>query len=146
MSDVTKKRMIISFVILVIGVILSIFISTIFHNTLLSKQFSLYVPKLNECIKSIKESKQHLKLFLTFVALVGLGSVSLFVSNNKGYKSNLQKITPDIYTPMRAGQNQHGSARWMTEKEKDKYFKSMVLNPKNSKIKELIETGYDDLI
>lgn len=146
MSDVTKKRMIISFVILVIGVILSIFISTIIHNILSSRQLSLYIPNIKECIQSLLNSKQHFKLFLVFIAIVVLGSTTLLISNDKGYKSDLQKITPNIYTPVRAGQNQYGSARWMTEKEKDKYFKSMVLNPKNSKIKELIETGYDDLI
>jgi type IV secretion system protein VirD4 len=43
------------------------------------------------------------------------------------------------------GQYQHGSAKWLTEKEKDKAFENFVLDPNDPQIKELLRSGYDGL-
>ena len=43
-------------------------------------------------------------------------------TNMRPYESDLDTITPEIQTPRAVGQYQHGSARWMTDSEKDKAF------------------------
>jgi type IV secretion system protein VirD4 len=76
---------------------------------------------------------------LAFVA-----TAALCISYSRNYISKLQKITPRIYTPIAAGQNQHGSATWMKEKEKLTAFDTMILNPKDSIFELLIKAGKQD--
>ena len=66
------------------------------------------------------------------------------VSYSRNYISKLQCITPKIYTPVVAGQNQFGSARWMTEKEKAKAFDTAVINHKDEFYQDLIAEGKKD--
>lgn len=141
-----KRRIVISILVLIVGIIFSLFFSTIIHKVLSTKQFSnVSMPEIKEIFGSLKESKQHLKLFLSFMALVFLSSIGLYFSSDGGYKSELQMITPVIYTPVRAGQNQHGSARWLTDKEKETAFESFYIDPTDNYIRELIKLGYEDL-
>ncbi|WP_131469410.1 hypothetical protein [Ruminiclostridium cellobioparum] len=65
----------------------------------------------------------------------------MLISYSRNYISKLQRITPKIYTPVAAGQNQYGSARWMKEKDKSKAFATTVINPKNQVFETLIEAG-----
>lgn len=43
------------------------------------------------------------------------------------------------------GQYQHGSAKWLTDKEKDKAFESFILDPNDEQVRELLRSGYDGL-
>jgi type IV secretion system protein VirD4 len=55
------------------------------------------------------------------------------------------RIAEDIYTPAPVGQFQYGSARWLREAEKSKVFGTQVIDPANPMIRNLLDTGYDDL-
>lgn len=55
------------------------------------------------------------------------------------------KLTPEIEVPPVAGQNQHGSARFTTIKEQNKYFKSVKISPEEELIKALINEGKEDI-
>jgi type IV secretion system protein VirD4 len=68
-----------------------------------------------------------------------------FLTNMRPYQSNLNAVTPDIQTPAAVGQYQHGSAKWLNDKEKDKAFENFVLDPNDPQIKELLRSGYDGL-
>lgn len=141
-----RSKMVVVILLMVVGTVFSIFFSTILHEILLSKQISnLTFPSLKHCIYSIVSSKQHLMMFLCFMVFSILASIGLYWSSDKAYQSDLQKITPDIYTPVKAGQNQHGSARWLTDKEKEQEFRSFNLDYNDKDIKKLIEEGYQDL-
>ena len=50
-----------------------------------------------------------------------------------------------IQTPAAVGQYQHGSAKWLNDKEKDKAFENFILDPNDKQIAELLRRGYDDL-
>ena len=43
------------------------------------------------------------------------------------------------------GQYQHGSARWMSDAEKEKAFDNFILDPDDSAMRELLKTGCDGL-
>lgn len=140
-----KKKLIISLLILMSGLFLNIYFSTIVHQ-LLSKQMTiLKIPNLITCIHSIASSKQHLMLFLCLNGFNILFSIFYYFANDKPYQSELREITPRISTPVPAGQKQFGSAEWLTEKDKDSAFDSFILNTDDSRVKALIEQGYDDL-
>ncbi|WP_281818405.1 VirD4-like conjugal transfer protein, CD1115 family [Vallitalea longa] len=96
-----------------------------------------------ECIRDITTDKKHLLLFLCLQGFVLIIAVFYYLANNKPYQSELIEITPDIKTPVPAGQNQFGSAKWL--ENKDSGFKSFALNPNDKDIKTLITNGCDDI-
>jgi len=100
---------------------------------------------VRDCISSIATDKQHMMLFLYLQGFVALLCVLYFTANNKPYQSELREITPQIRTPVPAGQKQHGSAEWLTEREKDIAFNSADINFCDRYIKRLVREGYYDI-
>jgi type IV secretion system protein VirD4 len=119
----------------------SIFASTAIHRFLIrADRVPKYYP-FKYCIKSIMTVEKHRLLFLCFLGFALVLSAALLISYSRNYISKLQRITPRIFTPVAAGQNQHGSARWMKEKQKAKVFDTMIIDPKESLYSKLIEAG-----
>ena len=141
----TKPKLIICALIFIIGGILNLFFSTALHNILSGQMRSLQFFALWECISSIAGSKQHFLMFMCSQGFVAILAVVFFLTNMRPYQSHLNTVTPDIQTPAAVGQYQHGSAKWLTENEKDKAFESFVLDPNDEQIAELIKSGYDGL-
>ncbi len=82
-------------------------------------------------------------LLIVFVILT-LVSICLISMSNDNYKSKVQQITPQISTPVPAGQGQHGTAKWMPENDFNKYFDTVIINRKelmNGSLK-LDKAGY----
>lgn len=140
-----NKKMLISMLVLVVGIISNIYFSTIMHLLLSNQNELLSKVNLKYCIKSIASSEEHLVLFLCLNGFILLFAIFIYVANNKPYQSELRKITPKISTPVTAGQKQFGSAEWLEEKEKDTAFNSVTLNTDDSTVKLLIEHGLDDV-
>ncbi len=141
----SKIKTITIILILILGSIFNLYFSTLLHQ-ILSKEISeLALPSLKSCIYSLKTNANHLYLYMAFQITIILGGILYLVTNNKPYQSDLVKITPNIMTPAPAGQKQFGSARWMTQEEKDKVFSTCVLKKNDKLISYLIEHGYDDI-
>lgn len=104
---------------------------------------TLQLFSLIDCIKSLATDKTHLLLFLCFQGFIFLMAVFYYIANNKPYQSELVEITPNIKTPVPAGQNQFGSARWL--KNKDSGFQSFILDAIDTDIKALVAKGFDDI-
>jgi len=140
-----KQKLIVCTLILIAGSAFGLFFSTILHK-LLSRQINvIQLIPLEECIKSLVESKQHQMLFFCFFGFVAILSVMYYLTNLRPYQSDLDEITPEIKTPKAVGQYQHGSSRWLNEKELEKAFDSFVLDPEDGTVKELLNDGYDDM-
>ena len=121
------------------------FFSAALHNILTGQMGMLEMPGFFESIGSMAADRQHLMLYLCSQGFMLILSVVFFLTNMRPYQSYLRRITPDIETPAAVGQYQHGSAKWLTDKEKDKAFESFVLDPNDPQIKELLRSGYDGL-
>jgi type IV secretion system protein VirD4 len=106
---------------------------------------SLALTGFIESIGSMAASKQHFMLFFCLMGFSLIMSAVFFLTNMRPYQSHLSTITPDIQTPAAVGQDQHGSAKWLTDKEKDKAFEHFILDPDDPRIAELLRTGYDGL-
>lgn len=132
------------FFVFILMSIFSVFASTAFHKILIGADRVPTYYHIKECIESIRTVKKHRLLFLIFEGFSFCLAASLMVSYSRNYISKLQCITPKIYTPVEAGQNQFGSARWMMEKEKARVFDTVVINPHDSLFEMLTEAGKDD--
>lgn len=132
-----QLKLMISALIFLVGLWMNIYFSTNLHFLLLKKMDVLSFIPMKSCFESMATSGQHLSLFLYLQGFVLLCSIYFYLANSKPYQSDLVVITPDISTPVRAGQMQFGSARWLSEEEKNKGFKCLKL--KKNELKLLIE-------
>ncbi|KJR45211.1 TRAG protein [Desulfosporosinus sp. I2] len=140
-----KRRLVMAGLAIAIGTVACLYFSTLLHLVLSIKSLEFSFPTLGDSIQSLVSVKSHRMFFLCFEGFVLLFTVFLFFSNNKPYQSRMMQITPEISTPVSVGQKQHGSARWMTEKEKNANFQSYTLKLTDKVIQELLQRGLEDI-
>lgn len=140
-----KKKLFISIFILIVGTLFNLVFTTNLHYLLKGKIRNLQLFSIYIIFASMKNNKEHLLLFLAFNGIALLGAIFYYILNHKPYQSELVEITPMIKTPVSAGQKQFGSARWLTDNEKDKNFKSVVLDANDKKIKGLNKLAEDEV-
>jgi len=140
-----KAKFILCAVIFFIGSFISVFFSTALHNIMSKQMATLAFTGFFECIGSMAANRQHLVLFLCLTGFSFILGIAFFLTNMRPYQSHLNSITPDILTPAAVGQYQHGSAKWLSDKEKDKTFDSFILDPNNEQIRGLLRGCYDKL-
>lgn len=61
------------------------------------------------------------------------------------YKSDMLRVCPGIETPKAEGQGQYGTARWLSDKERETVFTCVRLDLKAPELHRLMCQGYDDL-
>lgn len=144
MDKSTKGKILIASFEVIIGTIVNIYFSTYLHNLLSNSKGSL-IPKFSKSIESIVSNKPNLLLFLCCEVFVLLFAAYIITTKDKAYQSDLVKITPNIFTPVAAGQKQFGSARWMKKEEKDKAFPICKLDKSDKSIQYLIKVGDSDM-
>lgn len=121
----------------VIGLLILAVLLTVAAFVLSGYGYIIFIEKempqldIGRFLGSLLTNRLHQKIFLAMM-LMGLagGIVIALQGYTNEYKSDLRQVTDTITTPERMGQLQHGSARFMTEKEKEKEFCSAVL-PQN---------------
>lgn len=140
-----KQKLIISALIFLVGLWMNIYFSTNLHFLLTKKMEVLSFIPIKDCIKSMATSKAHLLLFLCLQGFNLLFSVFYYIANHKPYQSDLIQVTPQISTPVAAGQKQFGSAKWLTDKEKDVAFESFILNGNDDGFNPLLNANKEEL-
>lgn len=141
-----KEKLLLSSIIIGLGTVFNFFFTAALHGLLARQYETLTLIPFWDCLTGLIAQRQQRMLFLSFEGFTVLACLLFFVQNSRSYQSQLIKITEDIFTPAPVGQYQHGSARWLTEKEKGKVFDCYTLDPKNEVISKLIETGWDNLV
>ena len=118
-----KKTKIISFIIFSIFCIpISWIFAVLIHCTLSGIIFSF------DMIIKITIVKELILLFFLSLIFCILALIILYSLNDNSYmKSEVDRITNNIATPKAVGQGQHGTSRWLTEKEFRNTFKYNVI-------------------
>lgn len=92
-------------------------------------------------IGNILSNAKQLKLFFLFEAFVLLMCVVYYVCAKRTYQADTFAVTDEISVPVPYGQGQHGTAWFMSEKEKKKYFQHVEISPANTVVARLIDLG-----
>jgi type IV secretion system protein VirD4 len=79
--------------------------------------------------------KDNLELCLVFILLI-----SIFKKESK-FESESIEITSNISTPKKVGQGQHGTSRWITNKEFEKTFSENILDANKRVDKTIFDSG-----
>ncbi len=119
-----KRKLFYGSIFLLLGTVAVIYAGAFFH-CILSKQTITF--DFFACISILRANPSALKvtgcLELILIMLVVLSGVGKF----NEFRTDVMRVTDSIETPTVAGHNEHGSARWMTDNEKDKYFGTAIV-------------------
>ncbi len=140
-----REKLIICLMIVLIGTFFNVYYSAYMHLLLTREMIVLRHLAFFECTKVIFSHKLAFNFFSTFQFFVLLCGVAYYISNFRPYQSDLYEVTPLIKIPKPSGQFQHGSAWWLSEKEKEEKVKTFILDSNDELIDELLSSGYDDL-
>ncbi len=123
-----NKKVIIGIITTIFNIPLSIFLSIIVHSQLLK----IDIPKMLNDFMEIMTNQNFLMLLLLIFMLVEVLIIAMLTISKNTFYSELDTITNNIKTPKSVGQGQHGTARWQTQKEFQKNFKSNELPIKDN--------------
>lgn len=92
--------------------------------------------------KLILNDSRILGFYLIYAAATALLLIWVLVgSTYLNYRSNMQRITPDIITPCADGQGQFGTARWMKQEDIGRFFGVWKVPKQEPWFKDLIAAG-----
>lgn len=105
--------------------------------SLINIPISYFVSRYIHCLLSHSSemiyNKQFFILFFMIFVLIEMAIYLLFSMNSKSsFSSNTVRITEQLKTPEVVGQGQHGTARWMNNKEFEKSFRKNILFKDNT--------------
>lgn len=141
----SKHKLYLSALIMSVSTFFNLFFTATFNQILSKESHELTLIPPWQCVVGLFTVENQGMLFLAFQGFALICCFALFAQNEKGYQSDLLPVTKDISTPAAVGQNQHGSARWLKENEKDEVFQWEMLEKSNKVVEYLIESGYDNL-
>lgn len=125
--------------------ICSVYLSVMLHKILSKELLWFKVDSFSATLEIALHNKGANTLFLGFEALIILVLVATQITRLSMYKSELVKVTDDIYIPQAVGENQYGSARFYAEKELKNVFTELTISKNDEKIEYLMKHGCDDL-
>jgi len=140
----TKRRIIGLTIAIVAGIYPGLFLACNAHALLSGQRSILVNPR--ELLLRIQDTP-NAKVFLGiyFILLFVFLGWSMVQSITLNYKSGWTQVAPGIRTPSPCGQNQYGSARWLTKREYPKAYFPIRLDPRNNTVKWLVSMGAADL-
>ncbi len=125
-----KRKIIVGSILTIVNIPISSIISLIIHATLLK----IDIPRDITQIIEIFKDNQFIMLYVFVLGLFELSILAMLTYRKNVFYSNQNQITNNIKTPVAVGQGQHGTSRWMTEKEFKNNFKCNTLLKKQKNI------------
>ena len=141
MIFILKRFIIAGFVLLVAAGLLLPPLAADTHYLLLQEMGDMTISPLDGWRLGLGDSRV-LQFYLFYLIAVVLLLVWVLVSSNYlKYRSDMQRITPDIITPCADGQGQFGTARWMKPENIGRYFGAWRIPKRQAWFRELIAAG-----
>ncbi len=127
-----KDKLLLILFLFPVAVIVSALLSVVVYQSITSGAVDISALRFGNIISLLTSERQIQAFFLAILGVAALGILVLvFNRGNDAYTGKLVKITDKISTPAPAGQKQHGSAKWMSQKDFDKQFDHIELSAKS---------------
>lgn len=123
------------------GTLTAAMLSTMLNEALLYGRIMTSLLDIPAVIGNIFSQEKQRQLFLLFEVIVLMMCVLTFVFSDRTYQADVYKVTDDISVPVPYGQGQHGTAWFMSDKQKTDTFKYVKISRNDELISKLIELG-----
>ena len=142
-----KKKIIFYGIVMLLMALSAFYLARWMHLLLAKESINMANMLPHVIIADMRANVKQQILFACMLVMMGLLFILILMSGNNGYyKSELDAITPEIQTPRKIGQGQHGTACWLKKDEYAKTFASHTIAPKGDKIvKNLMKYGHEDI-
>lgn len=127
--------------ILLVGTLVALMFSNALNDMLTSGRITTRMTDLGMMIGNVLTQENLQKLFLLLESLVALMCVVYYVCAERSYQADTFKVTDNISIPVPYGQGQHGTAWFMSEKDKKKIFDYIDISPTEPLIAKLVDIG-----
>lgn len=125
----------------VVGTLSAAALSEMLNSSIMYGKLSTSLTNIPAIIGNILSNNKQLKLFFLFEMFVLLMCAVYYICAKRTYQADTFAVTNEISVPVPYGQGQHGTAWFMSEKEKKKYFQHVEISPANTVVAKLIELG-----
>ena len=141
MSKKISYRIPVCIFIFVVGSITALLFASVLNDVLTTGSISTDLTDFSTTIAGVFGGEKPRKLYLLLEALVVLLCVVYFVCAERTYQTYTYKVTDNISVPVPSGQGQHGTAWFMSNKEKHSMYHFVEISQSNAVIKALMEQG-----
>ena len=141
MSKKILYRIPVCIFIFVVGSITAPLFASVLNDVLTTGRISTDLTDFSTIISGVFGGEKPRKLYLLLEALVVLLCVVYFVCAERTYQTDTYKVTDNISVPVPSGQGQHGTAWFMSNKEKHSMYHFVEISQSNAVIKSLMEQG-----
>ena len=141
MSKKISYRIPVCIFIFVVGSITALLFASVLNDVLTTGSISTDLTDFSTTISGVFGGEKTRKLYLLLEALVVLLCVVYFVCAERTYQTDTYKVTDNISIPVPSGQGQHGTAWFMSNKEKHSMYHFVEISQSNAVIKSLMEQG-----
>ena len=141
MSKKISYRIPVCIFIFVVGSITALLFASVLNDVLTTGSISTDLTDFSTTIAGVFGGEKPRKLYLLLEALVVLLCVVYFVCAERTYQTDTYKVTDNISVPVPSGQGQHGTAWFMSNKEKHSMYHFVEISQSNAVIKSLMEQG-----
>ena len=141
MSKKISYRIPVCIFIFVVGSITALLFASVLNDVLTTGSISTDLTDFSTTIAGVFGGEKPRKLYLLLEALVVLLCVVYFVCAELTYQTDTYKVTDNISVPVPSGQGQHGTAWFMSNKEKHSMYHFVEISQSNAVIKALMEQG-----
>ena len=124
-----------------VGSITALLFASVLNDVLTTGSISTDLTDFSTTISGVFGGEKTRKLYLLLEALVVLLCVVYFVCAERTYQTDTYKVTDNISIPVPSGQGQHGTAWFMSNKEKHSMYHFVEISQSNAVIKSLMEQG-----
>ena len=141
MSKKIPYRIPVCIFIFVVGSITALLFASVLNDVLTTGSISTDLTDFSTIFSGVFGGEKPRKLYLLLEALVVLLCVVYFVCAERTYQTETYKVTDNISVPVPSGQGQHGTAWFMSNKEKHSMYHFVEISQSNAVIKALMEQG-----
>ncbi len=136
-----KQKIIMCVFLFVVGTAVNVLWSNMVNASFRKIRLSDGFFDVGNLIGNITADEQLGKLFGVFELFVLLLCACYFFLSQRPYQAKTFKVTDKITIPIPYGQGQHGTAWFMTEKEKAKCYSRVEINQSDPTIQKLLDMG-----
>ncbi len=136
-----KYKLIMCAFIMAVGSIGALLMANMVHESILYHNLQTSLFNIPALIGNLISNERARFLFWSFESVVALCCVAYFFCSQKPYQANTYKVTSDIEVPVPYGQGQHGTAWFLSEKEKSKVYDYIDIFSGDRDIQKLIRLG-----
>ena len=136
-----KYKLIMCAFIAIVGSYASLILANMVNETLLYRKVQTSLFDLPALIGNMFMYERAGMLFVALEGAVALGCIAYFLCSQRPYQAKTYKVTEDREIPIPYGQGQHGTAWFMTDKEKKTMFNHVDILNNDPVVQKLLKLG-----